>query len=401
MAEELGLKQSPPRLPPPAPAAGRGSLGALWGRVWEAPDPQLADAGAAGELLVAKIRAVLLLLILYYPLAHLVVWPHDRAAQIGLGLIGVALAQTLAVYGALRRRPHRYVFRLSCTSSLLDVSLVSVALASPLAFGLGGLAERTAGGERAVFAIYLLAIFATSLRYDARICVVTGAAAFVEYGAIALVAGVLARRGSAAAAGWVDWIDDCGRMLLLAAATLLSTALVVRGRELRRMTTRDPLTGVLNRGFFEERLSDEAARLEHARHPVACAMIDIDHFKRFNDAFGHEAGDEALRRIGGILGAAFRATDIVARYGGEEFAVVIPGLAPELARARMERIRKEVSAPAAAGGDGAHPARRSLTLSIGLAFFPAEAPTLRDALRAADRRLYEAKDAGRDRIAGP
>jgi len=127
-------------------------------------------------------------------------------------------------------------------------------------------------------------------------------------------------------------------------------------------------------------------------------MLDIDHFKRFNDTHGHLIGDEALRLLGAILRASFRASDIVARYGGEEFAAVVPGLAPAMAVDRMEAIRREVAAarvPLADRGSAA------LTVSIGVACFPSEEGSILDALRLADRRLYEAKAAGRGRVIGP
>jgi diguanylate cyclase (GGDEF)-like protein len=368
---------------PRAPGAppGDGSLRAFWRRVWEPPDPQLSHAGAAGELLAAKVRAVLVLLVLYFPFVHLLLDPRDRASQIGLGLIAVALGQTLVVYAVLRRQGSRYVFALASASSLLDVSLVSAALASPLAFGL---ADGAVAGERGVFGIYLLAIFATALRYDSRICALAGGAALVEYGVVARCI------------GHARWVDDVGRLVLLAASTVLAAALVVRVRELRRLTTRDPLTGVLTRGFFEERLAEEAGRLEHARRPVLCAMIDLDHFKRFNDTHGHAAGDAALRAIGGVLAVSFRASDIVARYGGEEFVVVIPEIPTELGLKRLERIRAAVSALTPVGAP-----LPPLSMSVGVALFPADGATLREALAAADRRLYEAKGAGRDRLVGP
>jgi diguanylate cyclase (GGDEF)-like protein len=357
--------------------------------VLETPDPQLVHAGAHGELLVAKVRALLVLFVLYIPLVHLALQPRALGPRLGLLLAGVALVQTLLVYRVLRRHRHRYLFWLSCASSVLDVTLVSAALATPLVAGRSGGAAMTAA-----FGIYPLAIFATALRYDARICVVAGLAAVAEY--TALAAAAAAGPGLAAAAIAAGWIDASARVILLVAATVLAAALVVRGRELRHLSTRDPLTGVLNRGFFDERVAEESGRLERGGEPVLCAMLDIDHFKRFNDDHGHPAGDAALRAIGRILGTSFRATDIVARYGGEEFAVVVPGLDPALAAERMEEIRRLVGAiPADLPGG-----LLSVTVSIGFATFPAHGATIAEVLAAADRRLYEAKRAGRNRVVG-
>lgn len=369
----------------------RGSLLAVWRQVWEAPDPALAHAGESGELLVAKIRAVLGLFILYIPFSRIVVEPQRLRAQIGLALVGVALVGTLVVYRVLRRHRHRQW--LGFASSLLDVTLVSAALASPLVLGTGY--EAPAG--RAVFLIYFLAIFATSLRYDSRVCVLTGAMAVGQYAVIALLAAP--RTGGAAdAAPQVGWVlEESGRLILLAAASVLAAAIVVRSRELRHLSTRDPLTGVLSRGFFEERLAEEAARIEHDRETTACVMLDLDHFKRFNDSHGHAAGDEALRIVGGILRHSFRASDIVARYGGEEFIVVVPGLDPALVHERVERIRRQVAAAPVALGDGVV---ARFTVSIGYGCYPADGESLAAVLEVADGRLYAAKTAGRDRVVG-
>ena len=391
------LRDAPaPAAPAQAPAPPdreAASLRAIWRRTWEAPDPALIHAGAVGELLVDKIRAVLALFILYLPLSYSLVRPQDVTSRVAIALVGVALVQTLVVYRVLWA--HRRRQWLSLASSLLDVTLVSAALVTPLLLDGGG----TEPGARTAFLIYFLALFATSLRYDSRVCAVTGAAAVLQYAAIAAYAATLGGlQRSSGAAGWMAAAEETGRLTLLAGATVLAAAIVVRSRELRRLSTRDPLTGVLTRGFFHERLTAEAARLEHAGEPTACVMLDIDHFKRFNDTHGHLVGDEALRLLGAILRASFRASDIVARYGGEEFAAVVPGLGPAMAVDRMEAIRRAVAAtpvPLAEGGSAA------LTVSIGVACFPFEEGSILDALRLADGRLYEAKAAGRGRVIGP
>ncbi len=391
-----GPEPDPARLAataPEPPDVDSASLAEIGRRVWEAPDPALSHAGAAGELLVARIRALLAVFILYIPLSYSLVRPQDVTNRVAIALVGAALLQTLIVYRVLRRHGHRQW--LSFASSLLDVTLVSAALVTPMLLDGRG-AEP---GTRSAFLIYFLAIFATSLRYDSRVCAVTGVAAVAQYAAIAAYAATLGGLERASGAvGWMTAVEETGRLTLLAAATVLAGAIVVRSRSLRRLSTRDPLTGVLTRGFFHERLAAEAVRLEHAREPTACVMLDLDHFKRFNDSHGHLAGDEALRLLGAILRASFRASDIVARYGGEEFAAVVPGLAPAMAVDRMEAIRRAVAGtrvPLAEGGSAA------LTVSVGVACFPSEAESILDALRLADRRLYQAKAAGRGRVAGP
>jgi diguanylate cyclase (GGDEF)-like protein len=151
----------------------------------------------------------------------------------------------------------------------------------------------------------------------------------------------------------------------------------------------DPLTGVLNRRGLAERFEAEVARSLREARPLAVVAVDIDHFKRINDTFGHDAGDRALTWLATVLGDQTRGSDIIARTGGEEFLVVLPGTDLADASEFAERVREAVAA-----GD----APVALTISAGVA---AEAvPSTPDALaRAADVALYDAKRDGRDRVA--
>src|SRR4051794_3219306 len=124
-------------------------------------------------------------------------------------------------------------------------------------------------------------------------------------------------------------------------------------------------------------------------------MLDVDHFKRFNDTFGHEAGDLVLREIGALLPKCLRASDIASRFGGEEFALVLPGSDLDGACAKAEAIREAVAAL-----DVKHPGRvlGSVTVSAGVAAYPAHGGTSTEVLRAADAALYRAKASGRDQV---
>ena len=203
---------------------------------------------------------------------------------------------------------------------------------------------------------------------------------------------------SAASYGPFDWSDQVGRILLLGIAGVLSARFVVRSRKLLLLSTRDLLTGIANRGFFDLRLSEEGERAGRLGRPVAVAMLDLDHFKDFNDAFGHSTGDDLLRGIARLMRDFFRTTDVVARYGGEEFAAVIPDSTAEEAALRLEELRRRVSElviPVPSGPPG------GVTVSIGVAAWPGDGETIEDALTSADRRLYEAKRKGRNRVVGP
>jgi diguanylate cyclase (GGDEF)-like protein len=159
--------------------------------------------------------------------------------------------------------------------------------------------------------------------------------------------------------------------------------------EVQRMAETDPLTGLANRRVFEKALEREIARASRTGQPVSLLMLDADHFKRYNDRFGHPAGDDLLRSLAGALVEHSRAFDTVARYGGEEFAVILPECSVEEAYSVAERLRLVSSAV-----EG----RTSITLSGGVATFPVHARDGAALIEAADGALYESKRAGRDRL---
>jgi len=254
-----------------------------------------------------------------------------------------------------------------------------------------------------LFPVYFLAIGATSLRYDARICLMTGALAVVQYAAIAGYAAWHWHLNAPAYAPFVfgifRWSDQIWRLAQIAGTTVLSATLVVRTRELRLLSTRDRFTGLLNRAVFNEQLDREVAFARREGTRFAVAMLDIDHFKRFNDTYGHAGGDQALRLVAQTLHRACRETDVVARYGGEEFALILPGVRSTRAHDLLERFRREVAATAIKLSGRARPV--SVTISIGVASWPEDGGTAAEILACADRRLYEAKERGRDQVVGP
>lgn len=164
---------------------------------------------------------------------------------------------------------------------------------------------------------------------------------------------------------------------------------------LRAQASRDPVTGVHNRGFFDDVLRVQLAAARRGGTPVAVLLVDVDHFKRINDTYGHSEGDRALRVIAQALARAARASDIVCRYGGEEFCLILPGTPPVSALLLAGRIREEV--PAACAREGIGGGAR-VTVTIGLAASPADGVETDAIMRAADQRLYQGKNEGRDRV---
>ncbi|MBL8057833.1 MAG: diguanylate cyclase [Anaerolineales bacterium] len=165
---------------------------------------------------------------------------------------------------------------------------------------------------------------------------------------------------------------------------------------LRQQSIRDALTGMFNRRYMEESLEREMRRAARRGYPVGLIMLDLDHFKDFNDTFGHAAGDLLLRTVGEFLSVHIRAGDVACRYGGEEFVLILPEASLEITRLRAEHLREELH--------HLNPEYRGqrlgpITVSAGVAAYPAHGQTAERLLRAADDALYQAKRGGRDQVA--
>jgi diguanylate cyclase (GGDEF)-like protein len=187
------------------------------------------------------------------------------------------------------------------------------------------------------------------------------------------------------------------RRTLTATAEQIALALAnLRLRDtLKSQSIRDPLTGLFNRRFLEESLERECRRSIRSSRTLSVMMLDIDHFKRFNDTFGHDAGDAVLREVGAVLRSFFRGEDVACRYGGEEFALVLTDTTAEGALARASQLREQVHQLSLSFR------RQSLgpvTISVGIATLPIHATTADALLRIADKALYRAKHEGRDRV---
>ncbi len=164
---------------------------------------------------------------------------------------------------------------------------------------------------------------------------------------------------------------------------------------LRNQSIRDALTGLYNRRYMEESLARELHRAKRKKSALAILMIDVDHFKRFNDTMGHETGDLLLRKFGEYLRSNVRADDIACRYGGEEFALILPDAGLDGVLVRAEALRE--GAAQLTIDSGIRPAMH-ITISVGIAIFPDNGLSGEELLRTADAALYQAKSVGRNQV---
>ena len=190
-------------------------------------------------------------------------------------------------------------------------------------------------------------------------------------------------------------VSDVEYQLAATMASQIALALSnIKLREtLRDLSVRDPLTGLFNRRYMEESLQREIATAKRKERQLGLAMLDVDHFKKFNDTFGHDAGDLLLREVGVLLMQRSRAGDIACRFGGEEFVMIYPEASPEIVIKLAEELRQAIH-----DLQVQHFGRSlgQVTASLGLAFFPQHGQSTAAILRAADKALYEAKGAGRN-----
>jgi diguanylate cyclase (GGDEF)-like protein len=295
-------------------------FGNLFESLWSRPDPVLADAGVAGELLVAKIRLALAIFLLLIPLLNSLFFPVDpKEGLVGLSLTSGTFLLALTVYLMISRGYNSSWLRFA--SSAFDVTLVSSALVLFLLLN----QPHTAVNSKVVFEGYFLVIGSASLRYDKRVCITTGLLAFAQYFAIVYFTASHWDLNNSVYTpypyGLFSWSTQISRLIIMFTASALSIA-----------------------------------------------VIDADRFKSLNDTHGHSAGDLVLRAIGSMLRESFRQSDTAGRYGGEEFIVILPETDMEAAQRKVERLREQVaSTPIALATRGE---KTQMTISAGLASFP-------------------------------
>jgi two-component system, cell cycle response regulator len=363
--------------------------------VWSRPDPVLARAGVAGELLVAKIRLCLATVLLLIPVMNSLFFAVDpKEGLVGLSLASGTFFISVTVYYLIAREYNPSW--LSFATSTFDVTLVSGALAMFLFLNL----PHTAVNSKVVFEGYFLAIGSTSLRYDKRVCITAGLLAFGEYLAIVSFGATHWDLNSPAFSpypyGMFSWSAQISRLIMMLTASALSFALVSRSQKLLQLATSDPLTGLFNRGYVDDRFAVELSRARRYGNRLTIAVIDADGFKSLNDTHGHPAGDLVLRKLGAILRDSFRESDTVGRYGGEEFVVVLPEMDIEAAQRKLESLRELVASTSidlASQGE-----KVQMTISAGLASFPQDGEDAAELFALADERMFQAKREGRNRV---
>ncbi len=183
--------------------------------------------------------------------------------------------------------------------------------------------------------------------------------------------------------------------IAMAGHIALALANLKLGEQLRNQSIRDALTGLFNRRYMEETLERELRRALRNHQSLALLMLDIDHFKQFNDTFGHQAGDTLLRAFGDFLKKRIRGQDVVCRYGGEEFVVILSDTVAEGACHLAEMLRKDIRHLTV---QHFGQVLGEISVSIGLAVYPQQGAAAEELLRAADQALYRAKSEGRDRV---
>jgi diguanylate cyclase (GGDEF)-like protein len=365
--------------------------------VWSAPDPALAAAGIEGEYVVARVRLVAMGLLLISPTISLVTTGGDDPMHlVGFGVTILAALASFGIWARLRNGEwHPWI---GFASSAFDVTMISVALASFYIVA----TPLNAVNSTVTFEMYFLALVATSLRYDARICIVVGALAIAQYGLLWAIAELnhdLSAVEFVMRAGPYIPVDLFTRLILLGIATLLAVSVVRRAQRLLYLASRDRLTGLYNRGHFDRALISAMDQATRDKIPLALALIDVDHFKQVNDVHGHAVGDRVLEQVADVMSRSMRKTDIIARYGGEEFVILLPNTTRDAAYHRIEALRREISDfPVRINDDGT--LRVSFSAGIAGTVSDAEINDHKVLIDVADRRLLAAKRAGRGRCFG-
>ena len=190
--------------------------------------------------------------------------------------------------------------------------------------------------------------------------------------------------------------DDVKAADLFATMAALSLENISLYESVHQQATHDALTQLFSHRAFQQRLQEEVLRSGRSQSPLSLIMCDVDHFKSYNDRYGHQAGDHLLKTLAGILASFARPVDFAARYGGEEFAVILPNFVRSEAVQLAERMRARVAEePFVFQGAPTH-----ATMSFGVASFPQDATTASQIVRSADERMYRAKSGGRNQVVG-
>lgn len=371
--------------------SGRPAIADAASALLSRPDEIMLEVGASGELLVARLRAIIAATLLLLPLANLLGGGTVRGTLIGLA--GAVLINLFAqIWLPLARRARRYRW-LPFATSAFDVSATSIVLVVLAAVDIpAGL------NSMVVWCGYVLAILLTALRGDGRATLLAGGLALAQYGLLAAVALTTTAPDELISSehGLVAWSTQLQRLLLLGIVALVVAVVVYRMQRLVEMSGIDGLTRLPNRTWLLHRVPRLLDAAREDGDSLTLALINLDHFRRVNDDVGHNVGDRVLRHVVGTLRETAEPGEWLVRLGGEEFVLVMRkpiGTAWE----RVESLRRLVASRPFEAERGAELIR--VTFSAGLASHPHEGADLSSLLGRADQRLQQAKREGRNRVA--
>jgi len=361
------------------------------GRLLARPDALMLELGAGGELVVARLRALLSMVLLLLPLANLLI--GGKYSETMIGLVGVVLAIVVSqVWLALARHQGRYRW-LPYATATYDVTLTTLVLAA-----LATDSPATGLNSMVVWVFYLVAIAMTAVRNDGRLTLYAGMLALLQYTLLILVTFQLVENPDQLASieyGTVTMATQVQRLVLIAMMTALTTTIVYRMQRLVEMSGTDGLTGLPNRTWLMHRFPSLMDAARERGSSLSVCVIDLDYFRRINDELGHLSGDRALRHVTDVLQQQLEDKDWLARLGGEEFALLLP-LPIGRAWERLESMRRSVASQPFQPDGGTDLMR--LTFSAGIAVWPDDGADLSALLRRADIRLRQAKQEGRNRV---
>ena len=357
------------------------------------PDATLVELAAGGERMAAVIRLCIIGLLWGSAVfASLALNNNFIELNVGIAAASVALLSSyLLLYFS---KTNSYITLRHFLISVIDVTLVSLTL---LFFAILDRPE-VAINSMVVWEVYLLFIIATCLYFDIRVCIVAGLTAIVQYGFILLWVttkwDMTAHSVVANVYTGISWYVQSCRFILLICAALIAIGIVVRCRKLITLSGTDTLTGLENRRVLEARMQQEISRSLRESKVFSIAYLDIDHFKHFNDKWGHAAGDVALKYFSDVLKHHVRTEDIVSRWGGEEFVIMFPNTDMQMAKMLLERIQDKLKSEPVTLSHG----NEVLKFSAGISRFSYDGMHHAELIDKADTRLKIAKETGRDKV---
>ncbi len=350
------------------------------------PDPALLRAGAGGEQLVAKTRLLFWLFVWLSPLSVTLLKGSETPIPMLYSFYGSSVGVTLSLFVLLNQRNRLPRPTAGFWSGGIDVSIVTITYFS---ISLAGHADSVFNSQSG-WCVYILLVMTSTLRFSVRIVLFVGILAILQYVPLVTISAQMMEPPPAD----YNVLLQTTKIMLMIAATAIGVGVVNRTRGLVRASGFDDLTGLATRAYFNERFASEISRAEREGSQLSLVMFDIDHFKRFNDRYGHHHGDVALRSVASAIVQEKRPSDFVSRWGGEELAMIITGANAEQAKQAAQRILNAVrETDFHCDGEVCN-----VTLSAGISEYGTDGDDLTQLFAAADRRLYRAKEAGRDQV---